>query len=300
MSTTLENKYRNWVFTWNSDELHGLPPIEMLQKFLTEEFELFVFQLECGEETNRLHYQGCFRTVNRVRQGTLLSKFRTYFALTSITALTINRMCGEWDENYAYCTKSESRVGDSLPVSSPSLKRYSGRDIDFLIKGDNRYPWQKELVETIIDEHTLSVKAPDDRKIYWITDTLGNSGKSKLVKFLCFTYTGITKLAFGTASQLRSSVISAGPREVYLIDIPRTIGDDDSINSLISVLEDVKNGFVVSSMYGKHQTLLFEPPHVICFSNIPCPRPLMSNDRWIVKSIHHYTKEFAEENNGFT
>jgi hypothetical protein len=36
-------------------------------------------------------------------------------------------------------------------------------------------------------------------------------------------------MTFGTTSQLKSAIISAGPKKVYLIDIPRTIGEGDSI-----------------------------------------------------------------------
>jgi len=120
----------------------------------------------------------------------------------------------------------------------------------------------------------------DDRTIIWITDTLGNSGKSKFCKFVCHTNKCAVKIPFGTATQIRSAVISAGPKKVYFLDIPRTLGDDDSINSIISAVEDIKNGFVTSAMYGKFQTMTFDPPHIIIFSNDPCPVTMMSIDRW--------------------
>lgn len=62
--------------------------------------------------------------------------------------------------------------------------------------------------------------------------------------------------------------------------MPRTLGTDDSVNSIISALEDCLNGFLSSSYYGESKTLLMEPPHVVVFSNQQCPYDKMSSDRW--------------------
>jgi len=284
-----ENKYKDWVFTWNATDKKELPDLEDVSSFLQSEFELYVFQEEIGEESERRHYQGAFRSKIRVRHSTLMKRFYEKFYLDHVKYLTINRMCGTWQENIDYCTKVESRVNDNY-FSSPSLQKYLGRDIKFLNDSDRLHPWQKELMEKIFEKDKSIIKTPDDRKIYWYSDSHGNCGKSKFAKFLCFNNSLITKLSFGTAAQLRSSVVSAGPFKVYLIDIPRTLGADDSLSSVIAVLEDIKNGFVVSSMYGKHQTLMMEPPHIICFSNDKCPRELMSYDRWEPFVIDRLTK----------
>lgn len=281
MSTKPEDfKYQNWVFTWNSnveDERFVLPYDEDLENYLKQDFDLYVFQLEKGEETGRLHYQGAFRTKIRVRQATLLKKFKEEFIGFDISYLTINRMCGEWSENVAYCTKEDTRVGDKY-YSSISLRKYSGRDLKVFESGF--YPWQEDIFDIFFERDKNTLKTPHDREIYWFTDPNGNCGKSKFIKYLCFSNSNITKLSFGTASQLRSSVVNAGPFQMYLVDIPRTLGQDDSLDSVISVLEDIKNGFVVSSMYGHHKTLMMDPPHVICFSNEDCPTSTMSADRW--------------------
>eukprot|EP00481_Brizalina_sp_1-RS-2013_P001407 TRINITY_DN3518_c0_g1_i1.p1 TRINITY_DN3518_c0_g1~~TRINITY_DN3518_c0_g1_i1.p1 ORF type:complete len:107 (+),score=12.12 TRINITY_DN3518_c0_g1_i1:404-724(+) len=81
---------------------------------------------------------------------------------------------------------------------------------------------------------------------------------------------------------------------MYIIDIPRTLGEDDSIMSIISVIEHIKDGYMVSSMYGKYQTLTMEPPHVIVFANMPCPRGLMSLDRWDCYNIDSETKTLID------
>ncbi len=281
-------KYRNWIFTINADDKGYLVNQQDLVKFLTKHTDKFVFQEEIGEETGRRHYQGCFRSLNRVRQTTLLNLFKKH--LGDITHVTINRMVGDWDESVLYCTKDDTRVGDTVHTS-PGILPYGGDDVKFLDSMGNWYPWQKTLVENFYDIPTATFKTADDRKIIWVTDRHGNSGKSKFVKFFSFNHPNCTKISFGTAAQLRSSVIAAGPRDVYFIDIPRTLGADDSVDSLLSVIEDVKNGYVVSSMYGKHTFLMFQPPHIICFSNTPPIIAKLSRDRWQIHTIDSFEKE---------
>lgn len=287
-----EGKYKNWVFTWNATNSGDLIPEKQVQLFLKEIADNYIFQKEKGETTERLHYQGAFRLKIRTRKKTILNNLRSFLELlfslstekgdTAIDEFynnfTVTSMKGTWSENCAYCTKTENRVGD--PISSSSLKQYTGDDVSFLSKDEERYPWQRTLISKILDPSEVNIQTPDDRTITWVWDPIGNSGKSKFVKYLCSNYSDIVKIPFGTSSQLRSSIISAGARSVYFIDIPRTLGEDDSLASLISVLEDMKNGFLVTSMYGKYEQLMFDPPMVIVFSNQLAPQAMMSGDRW--------------------
>lgn len=289
------NKYSRWVFTWNANLgfFGSTLPVEplTLQNWMDKEFLSFTFQQERGEKEERLHYQGFFVTPIRVRHSTLLKKFAE--AHGDIQNLTINRMCGSLEENIAYATKNDTAI-EATQVTSRDLQKYDGRELEFLRKPENRHPWQACILQFILDAAEIAIKNPDDRTIIWITDTQGNSGKSKLIKYLCYNYDDIIKVPFGTATQLRASLISAGAKKVYLVDMPRTMGDDDSIPSLIASIEDLKNGFLVSSMYGKTAKLMMEPPHIIIFSNALCPQQSLSTDRWhryMLKNLHLHRLE---------
>jgi hypothetical protein len=127
----------------------------------------------------------------------------------------------------------------------------------------------------------------------WIYDKHGNTGKSKFVKWFCMNHSkDVCKLTFGTTSQLRNSMISIGSRKVYFMDIPRTKGSEDSMSSLITLLEDLKNGFISGVMYGKYKSFMMSPPHIVIFSNMKCPTDMMSSDRWVLKEIDRKTKSF--------
>lgn len=275
-----ENKYTYWVFTLSelstTEELVEGPKVAAALRRLSA---LYFFQ---KEKATRLHYQGCFKTRIRKRQQTVLNEMVAELDVPR-AMLTISPMMGTWEQAKAYCSKEETAVGE---VYTNEIL-YEGKDIEVLDERSSRFPWQEKIINFIIEENTHSIKATDDRTIVWIEDTQGGNGKSKLVKWCCVRFDDICKISFGTSNQLRSAIIAAGPKKVYFIDVPRTLGSDDSIASLMSALEDLKNGFVVSAMYGTNAELVLNPPHIIVFSNLKCPTQLMSVDRWLQLSINY-------------
>jgi hypothetical protein len=281
-----ERKYKSWVFTWHAYEDGIMPEEKDLVQLLESETNLFVFQKERCPESGRLHYQGAFVTKIRVRHSTLITRFSKYFPNFDIKLLTINKMLGTWEDNYIYCTKDESREVESQVQCSASLKKYSGADLKMLEDRFNWFSWEKEVYNQIFNEYSGDYEIPDDRKIYWITDTAGNCGKSKFIKYLCHTHSDIIKVPFGTSIQIRNSLISIGPRKCYIIDIPRELGSEDSLASTLSVIEDLKNGFVVSAMFGTFVQLMMNPPHVYVFSNMPMASGrAVSRNRWTKRWI---------------
>jgi hypothetical protein len=285
-----ELKYKTWVMTVNTLESGYLPTQEELLVFLDENCQEYVFQLESGEETDTLHYQCAYKLNIRKRKSTLLHLLEKYFP-GNVAAFQLEVAYGAWDEAVKYCTKGETRRG--VPISSFPL--YSNADIAFLVDKGSRFPWQNDLINEIVVPSGMHFKAADDRRIFWITDKQGCTGKSKFTKFMCLYYRNTIKVPFGTSTQMRSAIIDAGPQQLYFIDIPRTLGHDDDMQALYSLIEDLKNGFVVSSMYGKNRRIMFDPPHIIVFTNRNCPRESLSSDRWIEKEITK-DKEFIEPN----
>lgn len=292
-----DRKYRHWVFTYNDTLCE--PQRLLLQKFLKERCDSYVFQEERGEEKEREHLQGYFCTKIRKRHQSLLKEFKALFDSWredvhgtmewEIEDLTIQRMMGTKEEAIAYCTKTETRIGNTYRYGI--LESYYASDLQIFNNSVNWYPWQKSFMELIFN-NDLTLKDPDDRTILWIHDLMGNNGKSKLVKHICYNYPEeACKLSFGSSTQLRSACITAGPKKLYFIDVPRTLGKDDDINDLISVIEDIKNGFIVSSMYGKHLQMMFDPPHIVVFANVFCPPNALSGDR-----LEEYTINMDIEN----
>lgn len=281
------NKYNRWVFTWNAGSMGELIPEEDLIAILESLGTTFAFQKEKGQQ-GRVHYQGFLVTKIRTRKYSLLNNFELAcpsLTYANSTQLTLNPARGTQQQILEYVSKSETKIGNT--IYSNDIRPYVSRDLELLQNRKHWYPWQNSL-EDLLFLNEKQIIEPDDRHIIWITDTFGNSGKSKLVKLWCTRFPdSIIKVPFGSASQLRSSICMAGPKLIYFVDIPRTIGSEDDLLAIISVLEDIKNGFITTSMYGQFKQLLFEPPHVVVLTNNDPPRALLSKDRWLTFLIQN-------------
>jgi len=295
-----DRKYKHWMVTIN-DYIQS--DIVELEKFLKTFCSSYVFQEEQGHTTQRYHIQAYICTKIRKRKQSILNDFHKWYlklyvgekevAQHYLNQVTVERMMGTQEEAIAYCTKTDTQM--SAPRTFGILTQYQASDLKIFDNSALWYPWQKHLMEILFNKD-LTLKDPNDRTIIWVQDLLGNSGKSKLVKHICYNYPEEScKLAFGSSTQLRSACISAGPRKLYFVDVPRTLGKDDDISEIISVIEDIKNGFVVSSMYGKYQQLMFDPPHIVVFANVFCPGGTLSSDRLEQYSIHLDTENKFEK-----
>lgn len=92
-------------------------------------------------------------------------------------------------------------------------------------------------------------------------------------------------MVYGTGAQLKSSLINEGVKKRYFLDLPKTPRTEDSLDNILSIIEDLKNGHLVSNRYGNQKQLMMDPPHIIVFTNADCPRKKLSLDRWKVFQI---------------
>lgn len=295
------NKYRYYMVTLQDEPIilkapknmpvNGtlpcqLPTRESVIELFTQLCDEFVFQLEKAPSSGRYHWQCCLKLATRKRKMTLINDIVSGLCYQTSVPVQVQKMEGTWDQAVAYCTKTDTRVTEVEPYISPSVTLpYKGSDIEFLSDRSNWYKWQEKLFNLLFSDPPKMLHTPNDRTIYWITDSQGNTGKSKFVKYCCYYNKACAKISFGNAGQLRSSIIHAGSKKCYFVDIPRTLGTDDSMNSIMSALEDTKNGYLTSSYYGESKILMMEPPHIVVISNRSCPKDKMSLDRWQVYYI---------------
>jgi len=68
------------------------------------------------------------------------------------------------------------------------------------------------------------------------------------------------------------------------------MGKYDNIDDVLSVIEELKNGYVVTHMYGSDRKLLCKPPHVIISTNTELDYSKLSADRWEVYKINKNNK----------
>lgn len=276
-------KYKYWVVTIMSNSDYELPPSLLVEQTFKSLTSQYVFQHEVGEGGMH-HYQCAIETKIRKRQRTVLKDLVSLIEHKEFL-IQVDRAY-DWDTAKHYCSDEGKRLSGTHVITNIIEQiTYSGNDIRILDDKENRYPWQDKFMDIFFNEDETDYKPCDGRSIHWITDTQGLSGKSTFVKWLHCRYDHNTKVSFGSATQIRTSVVEKGPMKLYFIDIPRTLGTDDHLNNVYSALEDTLNGYVETSMHGNPRELLMEPPHVVVFSNGAPQIEKLSGDRWKLYSI---------------
>jgi hypothetical protein len=163
---------------------------------------------------------------------------------------------------------------------------YEGNDLKIFEDQKNWYPWQVSLHDKLF-EPDGSIRKADPRKIYSITDPVGNSGKSSWSKNLIYkNFSEVGMIPSGSAAQLRSNIIKLGMKKVYVIDLARSRAKDDSIEDILQICETLKNGLVQQSLFGGSGMILMEPPHVIITSNFVLDYELLTKDRWEIYKVN--------------
>lgn len=135
-----------------------------------------------------------------------------------------------------------------------------------LVVGELRQ-WQRRLDEVLGGE-------PDDRKIIFCVDPIGNAGKSWLTRYWFSNRDDMQMLSIGKREDLAYAIDET--KRVFVFDIPR--GSMEYLQ--YPVLEMLKNRMIFSSKYQSVTKTLNYQPWVIVFSNEEPDRNAMTSDRY--------------------
>lgn len=148
--------------------------------------------------------------------------------------------------------------------------------------------WQKMVV-------SQSEKKPDPRKITWLWEKKGNTGKSVLCKYLMASdpqrYYCVNQIGgmYHFATIVQEAMKSNWNGHCMLIDLSRAAED----KQIYEPIECLKNGLVTALKY-KGGTSIFNNPHVFVFANFEPDHTKLSKDRWGDGIIH------IEKDGGYT
>lgn len=130
-------------------------------------------------------------------------------------------------------------------------------------------PFQQQIIEYVKQQ-------PDKRKILWIVDTTGASGKSELADHL-MDNCGFIAINNGKTADM--AYVWKG--EHIVMDLSRT--QQDHIN--YEAIEQLKNGRIMSSKY-ESCIKRYNRPHFIVMANYEPEMSAMSQDRWDIRYIN--------------
>ena len=136
----------------------------------------------------------------------------------------------------------------------------------------NLKPWQEKVIR-FIDK-------PSERTIFWIIGEKGNEGKTFIQKY-------IHKL-FGSRRVLKSEVNSRKSDIAYVLSQESLTCKDIFLFNLLrsdidvayGLLENLKDGYLISSKYRSKPLKIKTPNTVIVFSNSFPSTSQLSEDRW--------------------
>lgn len=142
-----------------------------------------------------------------------------------------------------------------------------------VIKAD--YKWQQDL-ESILKEE------PDDRKVYWLYDKVGGTGKTQFCKYMMNKKSNNYHVV-GNACGMRdfgtiiSNAMNSGWNgHCLFFNMTRSTED----YKIYGPIEAAKDGLVTSTKYAG-RTMIFDCAHVVVFANYLPDYSALSRDRWV-------------------
>lgn len=259
---------KRWVFTCqiNKDNKY-LPSYKKVENWLRQYSDDAIFQLEKGEETGRLHYQGRF-TLRSARIYKTTTKQGSDSLKNQIDASGLNwkgfTFAVERDEtkSKAYCSKSKTRIKGPWRIGTEG--EYVGRDLGLPLR-----PWQQSLKDFV----GCKASADLDRTVISVYDPKGNAGKSWWIKEMRVNHPDLRcfKLPLGSFDRTISAVCKRYEQypsiNCFCIDMTRTMGVDVSLQDMYAAVEEIKGGYLVDMMYGSGKEVYFDPPKIILLHN---------------------------------
>jgi len=258
-SITTDKRYRMMCFTLNNYTKDDITSLTSYFKGLKD--TLFVFQEETGENGTP-HLQGCFKSKHQIK----------FSVLKSINERIHWEKCRSWNHSVDYCSKNDTRTGQIF--TNMSIKA----TIEDPLSGFTLHKWQANTIN-------LMDKKPDRRSIHWFYDKIGCKGKTSLAIHLCLKYPNQVLYVTGKASDVKygvSQFIANKDNNLKMVIFDFARSQEQFVS--YQAIEEVKNGIFFNNKY-ESGMVVFNPPHVIVFSNFEPDKSELSMDRWKIHNI---------------
>lgn len=144
-----------------------------------------VFQEELCPTTGRKHIQGVFSFTTRLRFNQVRDIFKDYNPHIEV--------CRNWDKSVEYCSKKESRCGDTICIGAARKRDQTIKDL--LEKGDikkirdEHFGYFIRYRRTLLDDMVAQYKPTSTNHLrgVWLSG-LSGTGKTKYISTLESTY----------------------------------------------------------------------------------------------------------------
>lgn len=285
--------YRNHITIYHPEQPTP-EDIDIFKDWCEEYCKIWVFQHEKSKKGMH-HFQAVVSLKKKSMTSTTIAKIANWSKwpkghINISPSKDINK------DRYDYSIKSKTRVDG--PWSNRNLKDLQPVKV---LNTDNLYTWQKVC-------YNICMSPPDDRTVYHFLNRSGGLGKTQLFKFLAVNHSLEVALlpSVGSALQIMSSVIQMGNKSCYILDLPRSAfaratpaASQCAEYEMMHAIEKIKDGVVISAMYGKVQQLIMNHPNVIIFSNTDFDPKSLTVSRWKKFDMDRMNEEEWERTNEF-
>jgi len=222
--------------------------------FKPDEVRYMILGEEICPKTGKIHWQGYLEFYKPIRMTGVKNCFND-------KTIHLGIRFKSRENARDYCKKDNKFIeyGFPQPIKTLSILR----------------PWQADAERLIIDN------TPDGRSVYWYYDLKGGVGKSAFCKYMYIKHKALI-IQGGKLADIINIIYNSNMDKIncVIVDIPRNTGNKISYNAIECIL----NGMITNTKY-ETGIKVFNPPHVIVFSNEEPELFKLSLDRWIIKDI---------------
>lgn len=221
--------------------------------------------------------------INKTREGTLTNLLLNLFPKHSVYCKPASTAGKESLKNY--CMKEKSRVAGPWG----STKKYLGKD---LIMPNRFNPFQSKCLEYFF---WLRVHDGDDRRADWYFDFFGESGKSKLAKYLAWKYPHECCMITAWKAWDILKIAAAHPgRILYIINLSKAKPADIGRQDLYNAIEGIKDGAWADTK-GTAKQIFNNSAAVWVFCNHMPARDYMAQRRFTIRRVPKMPEHLIRE-----
>lgn len=261
-----------WSLTWNCkdgwDETQFQEDHVKVSDMMKKLCSKWVFQLERGGQTGRLHYQGYMSVQKKITEGSLANLLHTELeganvkpcsnegkmALKTYAMKSDTKVAGPWSDKVSTQEEEEKKLPDRQNTQFDREKFF--RD---LLDPTRIRAFQREL------NNMCDPEREDDRHIIWVFDHIGNSGKTRWARYRKY-YHGSHFLTYGKTADVCNVICQKPDARCYIFNFPRAKPSENTLGDIINVMEQLKDGECSSYKY-KGCDKSMNPPHVVVLAN---------------------------------
>lgn len=240
--------------------------VDQMRKALSPICKKYTFQLEKGEKTGKLHFQGRIS----LKEKTTKKDLGCYLIENNGLKMHLSVTSNENRKNDFYVTKESTRLDGPFTDKNHIELPW---DVALMVK---LRPWQESMKEELLHR--------SERGVDVIVDEKGNVGKTRFCRYMmCHHEAQILPFSNDYRDIMRMSY-DVGPKAIYMIDIPRAM-PKKKLMQLFSAIETLKSGYCYDDRNTFRQRI-FNPPRILVFMNKYPDISSLSSDMWHIWNIN--------------